>query len=422
MLGLLAASYALNLLDRQIINIVAEPIKQDLSLTDTQLGMVTGLSFALLYSVMALPIARAADRGNRVRIVGWAILVWSIFTAACGAAGSFIQLLLLRIGVGVGEAGCAPPAQSLIADEFPLEKRSGALAIFALGSPVGAALGLAAGGLLVSSIGWRWTIVMAGLPGVVVGVLVLKTLRDPARQAFAAAPPRLGLVLKRLLLRRQLVFAMLGCGLLSFMNYGAMAFATSFYLRNHGLQLHDMGAALSLPPIAVIGFGLGILGGTGGALGALAGGYLGNRLAMRDMRWLVFIPAIGSLLCSLGYWAMFAVADARVSLGLFFFAGFCSVLWAGPGTLAMQRLAEAPARASALAINLFFNSVIGLGLGPLFVGIASDWMAPGLGEGPGLRAALLLAPVAGILSTLAFAASAIGMRDAVAAAETGEMT
>lgn len=421
MVALLAAAYALNLLDRQIINIVAEPIKRDLGLTDTQLGAVTGLSFALLYSIVALPIARAADRGNRVRVVGVAILIWSAFTAACGAVTSFIQLLAMRVGVGIGEAGCAPPAQSLIADEFPPDRRAGALAIFSLGAPVGAALGLVAGGLLVSNIGWRWTIVAAGLPGLVIGALVLKTLRDPRvlRKEPLPPPPVLSLVLRRLLTRHSFILVMLGCGLLSFTNYASMAFAASFYLRTHETQLNMLSASMGLEPIAIIGIGLGLLGGTGGALGAITGGYLGNRFGKGNARWLVFIPAAGSALCAAGYFAMFSIPDALVSLCIFFIAGFFSMMWSGPGTLVMQRLAEPPTRATALAVNLFVNSAVGLGLGPLVIGALSDYFSVTLGEAEGLQRALLLAPIAGLLSAACYLAASIGLQRQISIAETG---
>ncbi|KCZ92139.1 major facilitator family transporter [Hyphomonas johnsonii MHS-2] len=422
MLGLLAAAYALNLLDRQIINIVAEPLKRDLGLSDAQLGAVTGLSFALLYSVVAVPIARVADRGNRVRVIGIAVLVWSAFTAASGAATNFVQLLAMRVGVGVGEAGCGPPSQSLIADEFPPEKRSSALAIFWLGAPVGAALGLVAGGLLVSQIGWRWTVVAAGVPGLLVGALVLRTLRDPrlSRREAPPAPPPLKTVLGRLLSRRPFVLVMLGCGLLSFTNYASMAFAASFYLRVHKAQLETLSTSLGLEPIAIIGLGLGLLGGAGGAIGAIVGGQLGNRLGSIDARWLVFISAIGSALCAAGYFAMFSVPDVRASLCIFFIAGFFSNLWAGPGTLALQRLAEAPTRATALAINLFVSSAIGLGLGPFLIGILSDHFAAIQGEADGLRTALLCAPLAGLLSAACYFAASIGLRRQISLAEKGE--
>ena len=402
LLGLLTVAFGLNLLDRQIVNILAEPIKRDLDLSDAQLGALTGLSFALLYSFMALPIARRADSGDRVRIVGVAILTWSLFTAACGAAASFVQLLLCRIGVGVGEAGCAPPSQSLIADEYPPERRAGALAIFALGSPIGAAVGLVAGGLLAGAIGWRWTMVAAGAPGLIVGALVLATLSDRHLQRREVARAPLGSVLGRLARNRSFLLVVLGCALLSFVNYGAMAFAGSFYLRVHVDGIGALATTLGLTPIGVIGLGLGLLGGAGGAIGAIVGGRLGNQRGEGDPGRLVLIAAVGSLLCAASYVAMFTVPSAAASLAIFFIASFFSNLWYGPGTLAIQLLAGPADRATALAISLFVNSLIGLGLGPLTVGLLSDGFAPSMGPGEGLRLAVLIGLSAGLVSALLY--------------------
>lgn len=401
---LLTVGFALNLLDRQIINILAEPIKRDLGLADWQLGALSGLSFAFLYSVAALPIARLADRSNRVRIIGLAILTWSFFTAACGAAGSFLQMLLLRIGVGVGEAGGAPPSQSLIADSYPPERRSGALAIFALGSPIGASIGLIGGGILAGIIGWRWTLVCAGIPGLVVGALVLATLSDPRRQGTAPAReiPKLWPSLRLLLSRRAFVFMALGSAMLGFVNYGAMAFAGSFYLRNHLPELTELGAAFGQKPLGVIGLGLGFFGTIGGVLGAVIGGRLGDRLGTRDVRALALIPAVGSVLCAASYVVMFTLPSAAVSLITFAVASFFSNLWYGPGTLGIQRLAGAHAKATALAVALFVNSAIGLSLGPLFMGLVSDALAPSLGTGEGLRAGVLIGLSAGLVSGLLY--------------------
>jgi len=401
MLALLTVAFGLNLLDRQIINILGEPIKRDLGLADWQLGALSGLSFALLYSVAALPIARFADRSNRVTIVGVAVIAWSFFTAACGAAANFLQLLLLRIGVGVGEAGGAPPSQALIADSYPPERRAGALAIFALGAPIGASLGLIGGGTLAGLIGWRWTLVCAGVPGLIVGALVLLTLRDSRRHGAGPAQiPTLGAVLSMLLSRRAFLCMALGSALLSFVNYGAMAFAGSFYLRNHLLELTALGDAIGQAPLGVIGLGLGILGAAGGVLGAMFGGRLGDRIGTRDVRALALIPAIGSVLCAASYVVMFTLPSAAMSLISFSVASFFSNLWYGPGTLGMQRLAGAHAKATALAVALFVNSAIGLSFGPLLMGLASDALAPSLGAGEGLRAGVLIGLSAGLVSAL----------------------
>jgi MFS family permease len=401
MLTLLTIGFALNLLDRQIVNILGELIKRDLGLADWQLGALSGLAFALLYSTAAIPIARLADRSNRVKIVGVAIITWSVFTAACGAATSFIQLLLCRVGVGVGEAGGAPPSQSLIADSFPPDRRSGALAVFALGAPIGASIGLIGGGLLAGLIGWRWTMVAAGLPGILIGALVLLTLRDHRtirRDASGASEPSLRAALGQLLSQRAFVLMALGGALLSFVNYGSMAFAGSFYLRNHLSELTDFGALVGLPPLGVIGIGLGLLGASGGALGALAGGKLGDRFGTRDVRALTIIPAVGSVFCAAGYLVMFTLPGALWSLAMFGLASFFSNLWYGPGTLALQRLAGPKSKATALAVALFVNSAIGLSLGPLLIGIISDAFAPALGEGEALRVGILMGLSAGIIS------------------------
>jgi len=401
MLGLLTVGFGLNLLDRQIINILSEPIKRDLGLADWQLGALSGLSFALLYSVAALPIARFADRSNRVRVIGIAILTWSAFTAATATATSFVQMLLLRIGVGIGEAGGAPPSQALIADSVLPGRRSGALAVFALGAPVGAAVGLIGGGILEGIIGWRWTMVCAGLPGLVIGALVLLTLRDERPKAAPASPSDPGLFasLGMLLRCRTFTLIALGGAFLSFCNYGAMAFAGSYYLRLHNTELEALGAQFGQQPLGIIGLGLGIFGASGGALGALVGGRLGDRFGQRDLRALALIPAIGSLLGTISYAVMFTVPSAALSLITFAVAAFFTSVWYGPGNLAMQRLAGPGAKAMALAVALFINSAVGLSFGPLLMGLASDLFAPALGEGEGLRAGILVGLTAGLLSS-----------------------
>lgn len=415
---LLTAAFALNLLDRQIINVLAEPIKRDLHLADWQLGALTGLSFALLHSVAALPIARLADRSDRVRIIGLAILAWSIFTAACGAAGSFVQLLLLRVGVGIGEAGCQPPSQSLIVDHYPPERRSGALGKFGFGKPVGAAIGLAAGGLLAEAVGWRWTLVIAGAPGIVIGLLVLLTLKDP-RQG-AAAPPRppqlpLATVLRDLAKRRSFLLIMLGMALLSFMSYGANAFAASFYLRVHGQDIARLGEAVGVGPLAVIGLGLGLIGATAGATGTFFGGWLGDRWGARDLRAYAWIPAIGATLGCFSYIAMFSVPIGALSLALYAAPAFLNNLWNGPALLAIQNLAGERARATAVALVLFVGSALGMGFGPLTIGAMSDAFAPTMGEGEGLRLAIVLVAVVDLVAGLCFWLASRRIRDDLAA-------
>lgn len=419
MLALLTVGFGLNLLDRQIINILSEPIKRDLGLADWQLGALSGLSFALLYSVAALPIARFADRSNRVRVIGIAILTWSAFTAATASATSFVQMLLLRIGVGIGEAGGAPPSQALIADSVPPEKRSGALAVFALGAPVGAAVGLIGGGILEGIIGWRWTMVCAGVPGLIIGGLVLLTLRDdrPRVAPSSVKAPGLFASLGMLLSRRTFTLIALGGAFLSFCNYGAMAFAGSYYLRLHSAELAELGEQFGQQPLGIIGLGLGLFGASGGALGALVGGRLGDRFGAHDLRALALIPAVGSVLGTVAYVAMFTVDSAALSLVIFTVAAFFTSVWYGPGNLAMQRLAGPGAKAMALAVALFINSAIGLSFGPLLMGVASDLFAPSLGEGEGLRAGILVGLSAGLLSGLLYWLASRSIKTEIAQAE-----
>lgn len=400
---LLTAAYGLNLLDRQIVTVLAEPIKRDLHLMDWQLGAVTGLAFALLYSVAALPIARLADRGDRVRIVGAAILAWSLFTGLCAFASGFLQLLLLRVGVGVGEAGCAPPAQSLIADHYPPERRAGALGVFALGSPLGAAVGLAVGGVLGQSLGWRGTLMAAAAPGLLIAFLVLTTLREPRKSGLARIEPSTQpawRVVRGLLGRPSFVWLALGAGLLGFVNNGAMAFAAPFYLRVHGREIAQFGAPLHLGALAVIGIGMGLFGALAGGAGAYVGGLLGDRMAARDVRALAFIPAAGSLLTAVAYWGMFTAPSGLWSLALFMPPSFFANLWNGPATHAMQDLAGPAARATALALVLFVISALGLGLGPITVGAISDHLAPSLGAARGLQLAILAGVSVALLSAL----------------------
>jgi MFS family permease len=352
-------------------------------------------------------------------VIGIAVITWSFFTAACGMATSFVQLLLLRIGVGIGEAGGAPPSQSLIADSFPPERRSGALSKFALGAPIGASIGLIGGGLLADVIGWRWTLVAAGAPGLLVGVLVLATLKDPHRRVKLQTQhvPTMRQVLTMLFSRRAFLFVALGGAMLSFVNYGAMAFAGSFYLRNHLEELKEIGGLLGVQPLGVIGLGLGLMGVVGGSTGALMGGRLGDRYGVLDVRALALIPAAGSLLCAASFFVMFMLSSAVASLLTFGVAAFFSSLWYGPGTLAMQRLAGADAKATALAVALFVNSVIGLSFGPLLMGVASDILSPELGEGEGLRMGVLIGLSAGLVSGLLYWLASRTIRQDVLSAE-----
>lgn len=283
-LGLLMLIYALNMLDRQIITILAEPMKAELNLADWQIGAVSGLAFALFYSAVGLPMARFADRGDRVRLIAISLAVWSAFTAVCGLARTFPQLILARIGVGIGEAGCTPAAHSLITEFTPRAKLASALAFYSLGIPLGSLLGLAVGGLLVDAMGWRAAFIIAGLPGIGVAVIASLTLREPRRLRPKAerAPGQttsLAAALAELKQKPAFWLIALAAALTSFSYYGQSAFFGSVFLRNHGPVLTQLGEDLGLGPAGLAGLALGLAIGVSAGAGTLIGGKLADRAA-----------------------------------------------------------------------------------------------------------------------------------------------
>ena len=411
-LWLLLGIYTLNFLDRQIVNILAEPIKQELGLADWQLGMLTGLSFALFYTVLGLPIARIAERGNRVAIISIAVAVWSAFTVACGLAQNFVQLLLARIGVGVGEAGCTPPAHSLITDYTPKEKRASALAFYSMGVPIGSLLGLAMGAVIADQYGWRTAFLVAGAPGLLIGVLAWLTLKEPRRmaefkaaQTTADAPTTFGQALTELRSKKTFWRIAIATALISFIGYAHVAFFGSFFIRVHGAELEGLartvGGALGmeLGALGFLGPALGLMIGIAGALGTWLGGQIADRAARKDLRAYMSVPSIAVLLGAPFFVAAMLVGDPMLALLLLAVPTLLNSLWSGPVYAAVQGMVQPRTRATAVAVLLFVVNLIGLGLGPLAVGVLSDVLATagGLGEAEGLRWALLISGGIGLL-------------------------
>jgi len=285
-LGLLVVSYMVNFTDRQLLSILLEPIKRDLQLADWQLGVLGGIAFALFYVTLGVPIAKLSDRHSRVNILSGAIALWSLATAACGLAGSFLQLLLVRIGVAVGESAGTPPSFALIADLFPPRLRATAIGIYVAGPPLGTALGLAIGGWLSQVIDWRTTFVVVGLPGLALALLMKLTLREPPRGGtegkadVTPAPP--AMTVAKLLARRPSFLALAtASGLAAFAGYAMQLWLPSFFIRSHGMSAAETGSWLAAINVVT------------GIVGGLAGGMIGDRLAVRDKRWLALVPAIG---------------------------------------------------------------------------------------------------------------------------------
>ncbi|MEM7050925.1 MAG: MFS transporter [Acidobacteriota bacterium] len=365
--------YVLNFIDRQILSILVEPIKRDLGISDTQIGFLTGVAFALFYTFAGIPIARWADRGKRINVITFGLTVWSAMTALCGLARGFVHLALARIGVGIGEAAFVAPAHSLISDYYPPERRATAFAVFSMGIYVGIAFGFALGGWIAQQFGWRVALMAVGLPGLLMAVLLRLTIREPARGA--SETQRLddrveSLAEVRAFLRRIPSFKhiALGAALHALGGYAFAAWAPAFYIRVYQAEL------------AKVGLWLGLIIGLGGALGAVGGGMLADRLGARDLRWQVYLPALASLLSiPFLFGILFAPGETASLLWLIPFAALAGV-WSGPVFAVVQGLVKLRMRALAAAILAFVVSLIGLGLGPLSVGVLNDSLAAGQGN------------------------------------------
>ncbi len=398
-LWILLVVYIFNFIDRQIVNILAEPIARDLKLSDTQIGLMTGLAFALFYTVLGIPIARFADRAttSRPKLIAIALAVWSAMTALCGLAQNFVQLLLARIGVGVGEAGCTPPAHSLISEIVPPEKRASALAFYSLGIPIGSLLGMVIGGTLADLMTWRDAFVIVGLPGLALALLVWFVLKDP-RQADAAAVLRaqnqpaalpLGEALKEVMGSRAFVLLLCAGSAAAFLSYGKTTWTTIFFQRTHDLTPGQ------------VGLWFGLLGGVGGMLGTWLGGYLADRFGAINRRHVLSAPAIGMAVAVPLAIAAYHAPGWPLALALLFVPTVFNSLYYGPCYSAAQGLVPLRARAIAAASLLFFQNLIGLGLGPLFFGMLSDWLQPSFGA-DSVRYVLYGAAVLGLVPAFFF--------------------
>ena len=380
-LGILLIGYIINFVDRSILSLLLEPIKLELALTDSQLGFLGGLAFALFYTFLGIPIAALADRRSRVKILAVSMVIWSAMTAICGLANNFLTLLLARIGVGVGEAGASPPSHSLISDYFPIETRATALSIYALGIPLGTMIGSFVGGWGADTVGWRYTFFLVGVPGIIFAFIVWFTLREPPRgmsdikldapsapPVNTAPPPPVSTVLKLLWSKtsfRHLAFA---AGLHAFVSYGAGTWNAPFFIRIHEMSLTDIGSILAL--IAGIG-----------AIGTFFGGYISDKLSDRtnDKRWYFWVPGIATLVMVPFQLVAYLYGGVWVVVASLMMVAILGNAYLGPSFAMTQALVSLRMRAVASAILLFVLNLIGMGLGPYFVGVLSDILTPDFG-------------------------------------------
>lgn len=380
MLFALLLVYILNFLDRQIVNILAEPIKGELGLSDTQLGLLAGPAFAVFYAVLGIPIARYADNAktNRVWLISICLAVWSAMTAICGVAQNFVQLALARIGVGVGEAGCTPAAHSLIADSVPPEKRSSAIAFFGLGIPIGGLLGLIIGGVVNDQYGWRIALMLVGTPGILLAFLLPLLIRDPRRCAdsthfnTADSPVKAKLSIKdavrEVFASKAYLYVFIAASFTAFLSYGKGLWTISFFIRSHGLSTTEAGLAMAVA--------LGI----SGIIGTWLGGKMADVFGKRDKRHILTMPAIGMAIAApilfAGYWA----EDWRIAVALLILPTILNSAYYGPAYGCVQGLVRPEARAIAASLVVFGQNLIGLGMGPLLFGMLSDWLQPMAGD------------------------------------------
>ncbi len=380
MLFALLLVYILNFLDRQIVNILAEPIKGELGLSDTQLGLLAGPAFAVFYAVLGIPIARYADNAktNRVWLISICLAVWSAMTAICGFAQNFAQLALARIGVGVGEAGCTPAAHSLIADSVPAEKRSSAIAFFGLGIPIGGLLGLIIGGIVNDQYGWRIALMLVGMPGILLAFLLPLLIRDPRRCADSAhfntaeSPVKAKLSIKdavrEVFASKAYLYVFIAASFTAFLSYGKGLWTISFFIRSHGLSTTEAGLAMAVA--------LGI----SGIIGTWLGGKMADVFGKRDKRHILTLPAIGMAIAApilfAGYWA----EDWRIAVALLILPTILNSAYYGPAYGCVQGLVRPEARAIAASLVVFGQNLIGLGMGPLLFGMLSDWLQPMAGD------------------------------------------
>ncbi len=384
-LGILTLTYVFNFLHRQLLSVLVEPMKEEFQASDTQMGILYGLVFAVFYVTLSIPAAMWADRGVRRNVLAWAAGVWSLMTVLCAVAGNYWHLLLFRIGVGIGQAGGTPPSQSLVADYYPPKDRSTAMSIFACGTFIGMMLAFGGGGWIAENYGWRRAFLVLGAPGLVLALLIRFTLREPAKgywdeQTTTADDEQQGAfrTFREMWNIPAMRALLLGAGFASLAGYGLGHWQVSFLIRVHEMSLFHASIVV------------GLLGTVSALAGSLLGGLLCDRMVMRDRAWQMLVPML-SLILSLPLLLLFLLWPEGQNLffgqfqlpvaALFaILSGVVGTWWAAPSYVAAQALVAPTQRTLACAILMLFMSLIGLSLGPFLVGWVSDLTHPVFGK------------------------------------------
>lgn len=392
MLALLVLVYASNYLDRTVLQSVVEPIKHEFDLSDGALGLLGGITFALFYGTLGLPIAMLADRFNRRNIIAISCAIWSLMTVLSGLVTSFWQLVAARIGVGVGEAGGTPPAHSMLADIYPMQERGRAMGIYAMGIPIGVLFGFLIGGNVAAQYGWRASFLVVGIPGLIFALLVRFTLAEPVRgqhEKVVAEAPSFVEALRQIAKRRSMIHLAIASTIATFTGNGGIYWTGSFLARTHHMGLRERSTYLAL----VLGIG--------GVLGNLIAGNLIDRLGKRDVRWAVWVPAIGYIIAIPFTVVGLLIGDLDACLILIALTTLVPTLYLVSLWTLTTGLVGSRTRALASAVLLLILTLIGIGGGPSAVGALSDWLKPTFGD-DSLRYALLLGPVLAVWMIIHF--------------------
>ena len=386
---------AVSLIDRQVMAVVIEPIKAEFHISDTRIGLLTGLAFALVYCVFAIPLGRYADRAHRRNLIGWCCAFWSVMAMLCGFASNFWQLALARVGVAVGESGSGAASMSIIADLYPPHQRAKAISVFMLGAPIGALLGMSLGAYIAYYHGWREAFIWMAIPGIVAAVLLRLTATEPlrglwenAQQARPALPHESVMQVMCVAWQSKTFVRIAVAGaLLAFSSYAFSIWSTAFLVRSHGLSLKDAGIIM------------GLAAGPGAVIGSLSSGWLSSHLARCDSRWQLGVPIVGALLaCPMAVafalypagspWSLGALQVPQAAIFMFAMSVF-GMWWMAPSYTAIAQLVAPERRATMIALYNFGIMALGAGFGPLAVGALSDHLTPQLG-GDALRWALVI--------------------------------